>query len=100
LAFCLFALALYPLFAWLAGHGWPRAAMFGVAPSPTVIFTIGVLLMLKGGAALHLAALPVLWALIGAGAVFLLGVREDLSLLLAGLLGLALLIWKARRTPA
>ena len=34
LAFALFALVVYPLLAWLAGHGWPRAAMFGVAPTP------------------------------------------------------------------
>ena len=35
LLLCLFALVVYPLLGWLAGHGWPRAAMFGVAPAPT-----------------------------------------------------------------
>ena len=73
LLFCLFALAVYPLLGWLAGHGWPRAAVFGVAPAPTVIFTFGMLLMLEGGAPLYLAAIPLLWSLAGgSAAVFLL----------------------------
>jgi len=98
LALCLFALAGYPLLGWLAGNGWPRAAMFGVAPAPTTIFTFGALLMLEGGVPLYLAVIPFLWALAGASAAVLrLGIREDLSLLLAGVTGLGLLVWKRRR---
>jgi len=97
LFFALFALAVYPLVGWLAGHGWPRAAVFGVAPSPTVIFTFGMLLMAEGRAPLFLAAIPFLWSLIGGGAAFLLGAPEDLSLLLAGVVGFGLLVWKSRQ---
>lgn len=98
LLFCLFALAVYPLFGWLAGHGWPRAAAFGVAPAPTVIFTFGMLLMLEGGAPLYLAAIPLLWSLAGgSAAVILLATPEDLSLVLAGVVGFALLVWKRRQ---
>jgi len=97
LLFALFALAVYPLLGWLAGHGWPRAAVFGVAPCPTVIFTFGVLLLLEGGAPLHLAAIPFLWSLAGGSAVFLLGIPEDTSLLVAGIVGFGLLLWKRRR---
>jgi hypothetical protein len=93
----LLALALYPLVGWLAGHGWPRAAVFGVAPSPTVIFTFGMLLLVEGRAPLSLAAIPFLWSLIGGGAVVLLGAPEDFSLLLTGVVGLGLLLWKSRR---
>jgi hypothetical protein len=96
LFFALFALAVYPLAGWLAGHGWPRAAVFGIAPSPTVIFTLGMLLMAQGRAPLSLAAIPFLWSLVGGSAFFLLGAPEDLSLLLAGVAGLGLLIWKSR----
>jgi hypothetical protein len=97
LFFVLFALAVYPMVGWLAGHGWPRAAIFGVAPSPTVIFTFGMLLMAEGRLPLFLAAIPFFWSLIGGGAVFLLGTPEDLSLLLAGVVGFGLLVWKSRR---
>lgn len=101
LVFCLFALAAYPLLGWLAGHGWPRAAAFGVAPAPTVIFTFGMLLMLEGRAPLTLAAIPLLWALAaGSAAVLRLGIAEDLSVLLAGVAGFALLVWKRRQPSA
>jgi len=98
LFFCLFALAAYPLLAWMAGHGWPRAAAFGVAPAPTAIFTFGMLLMLEAGAPLYLLVVPLLWSLAGgSAAVFILRIPEDLSLLLAGVIGSGLLVWKRRQ---
>jgi len=100
LAFVLFALIAYPLLAWLAGHGWPRAAMFGVAATPLTIFTFGVLLMLEGRPAVLLGVLPLLWALAaGTAAIVRLGAPEDWSLLLAGIVGFTLLVWKRRQPP-
>ena len=97
LLFCLFALVAYPLLGWLAGHGGSRAAAFGVAPAPTVIFTFGMLLMLEGRAPLTLAVIPLLWSLAaGSAAVLRLGIAEDVSVLLAGVVGFGLLVWKRR----
>ena len=45
LLLALFATVIYPLWGWLAGHVWPGMPAFGVAPCPTTIFTIGMLLM-------------------------------------------------------
>lgn len=99
LIFCLFALVVYPLLGWLAGHGWPRAAAFGVAPAPTTIFTFGMLLML--GAPLYLAVIPLLWSLAaGSAAVLLLGIPEDSSVLLGGVVGFGLLVWKRQQPSA
>jgi uncharacterized protein DUF6064 len=99
--FCLFALVAYPLLGWIAGHGWPRAAAFGVAPAPTAIFTFGMLLMLEGRAPLYLAVIPLLWSLAaGSAAVLRLGIAEDLSVLLAGGVGFGLLVWKRRQPSA
>ena len=96
--FCLFALLAYPLLGWVVGHGLPRAAAFGVAPAPTVIFTFGMLMLLEGRAPLYLAVIPLLWSLAaGSAAVFLLRMPEDGSLLLAGIAGFSLLICKRRR---
>jgi hypothetical protein len=101
LLFCLFAVVAYPLFGWLAGHGGPRAAAFGVAPAATTIFTFGMLLMLEGRAPLYLAVIPLLWSLAaGTAAVVRLGILEDASVLLAGVVGFALLVWKRRHSSA
>jgi hypothetical protein len=101
LLFCLFALVAYPLLGWLAGHGGPRAAAFGVAPAPTAIFTFGMLLLLEGRAPLYLAAIPLLWSLAaGSAAVLRLGIAEDASVLVAGVVGFALLVWKRRQPSA
>jgi hypothetical protein len=101
LILCQFALVAYPLLGWLAGHGGSRAAAFGVAPAPTVIFTFGMLLMLEGRAPLTLAMIPLLWSLAaGSAAVLRLGILEDASVLLAGVVGFGLLVWKRRHSSA
>ncbi len=92
------AMAAYPLIAWLAGHGWPRAPMFGVAPCPTAIFTIGMLLLVDGRTPLHLVAIPVLGSLYCGTAAWLLNLHEDLALALAGVGGLGLILWKNRQS--
>ena len=97
LGFMIYAMAVYPLIGWLAGHGWPRAPLFGVAPCPTTIFTMGVLLLTEGRTPLRLVLIPVLWSLVGGTAAWLLEVPEDFALPLVGLGGLGLILWKNRR---
>jgi Family of unknown function (DUF6064) len=77
----LFALALYPVIGWLAGHRYPAMPMFGIAPCPTTIFTIGMLLQGPWREVRWLLAIPGLWAGIGGSASFLLGVPQDYALL-------------------
>lgn len=92
-----YALAGHPLIAALAGGGLTSAAVVGLAPGPTAVFTLGVLLLAGGGAPLHLAVVPVLWSLIAGVIAWTLGVAEDLALPLFGLGSLALLIGAYRR---
>jgi hypothetical protein len=77
----LFAMVLYPLWGWLAGHGWPEMPVFGVAPCPTTIFTMGVLLTGTWQMARWLLIVPGLWAAIGGSAAILLGVPQDFALI-------------------
>ena len=51
--------------------------------------------MLEGRGPLYLAVVPLLWSLAaGSAAVFRLGIAEDSSLLLGGVAGFGLLVWK------
>jgi Family of unknown function (DUF6064) len=72
---------------------WSRIPTFGV-PCPTTIFTAG-LLMLAAPRSRPLSIVPVIWSLIGGSAAFLLGVRADYALPIAGM---ALAIFTTRRS--
>jgi hypothetical protein len=92
----LFATVLYPLWGWHTGHVWPQMPAFDVAPCPTTIFTIGILLMGSWQVVRWLLILPGLWAAVGGSAAILLGVPQDFALLAA--LVLLILLAVARLT--
>ncbi len=94
LGLILFALVLYPFLSWLAGHEWPRMPAFGVAPCPTNIFTLGVLLIAVPRVPWHLSVIPLAWSAIGGSAAWFLGVFEDLSLIAAALAFIFLAVMK------
>ncbi len=56
-----------------------------------------MLLLTEGRTPLRLALIPVLWSLIGGATAWLLGVPEGLALPLAGVGGIALILWKNRQ---
>ena len=87
----IFALVVYPVWSWVAGHGYPSMPTFGL-PCPTTIFTIGLLAFLAPPYPRSPFVVPVLWCLVGAQAAFLLGVHQDMGLIVAGLIGVVLLI--------
>lgn len=101
LAMIAYALAVYPVVGALAGHGYPDAPLFGVAPCPTAIFTFGVLLAARRSPRLALVV-PLLWAAFGSNAAFRFGIVEDLGLLASGLVTLAFLLaeWRQGTTIA
>lgn len=94
--FMAYAMALYPIIGALLGHGYPQAPMFGVAPCPATIFTFGLLLWTTGRVPGWLLLIPTLWALIGFTAALTLGILEDTGLLVAGLVGTSLLLYRNR----
>jgi hypothetical protein len=73
----------YPALGFLSGLRYPAMPTFGV-PCPTTILTAGALLTVPGRAAWLPAIIPLLWSAIGGSAAFLLGMRGDLMLPLAG----------------
>jgi hypothetical protein len=95
-----FALFFYPAFGWLAGHRYPAVPVFGIAPCPTTIFTIGVLLQGQWTRVRWLLVIPGLWGALGGSASFLLGVPQDYALF-AALIGLVFVAaghWRGRNS--
>jgi hypothetical protein len=94
LAWALIAYSLaYPAINALDHRSLLRIPTFGV-PCPTTIFTAGVL-MLATPRSWGLSTVPVIWSAIGGSAAFLLGVRADVALPIAGM---ALAIFSMGRT--
>jgi hypothetical protein len=97
LGLMLFALAIYPLLGGFAGRPWSSVAWFGVAPCPTVIGTIGLLLLIDGPPPLGLMAVPLLWALTAGAAAWFLAMPEVLMLPAIAVAGLILMLRENRR---
>jgi hypothetical protein len=93
-----YAMLVYPILGTLLGHGYPRSPSFGVAPCPTTIFTFGLLLLTSAKVPKSVLVIPFLWSLLGITASSLLGIREDIGLLVASVLSVGLLLWRDRTT--
>lgn len=91
------AFALYPLIEYMSGHLYPKILLFGVAPCPTIIFSLALLI----GAVPKVS--KIIFILLTFPAIFsglsvpiMLGVWADLLLLFTGVYGLITLVknWK------
>ncbi len=100
LAAVVYAMVVYPMLGALAGHAFPRAPMFGVAPCPTTIFTFGLFMLANPGIPKYLLAVPLVWSVIGFGAALNLGIAEDTGLLITGLTGAAVILGRELRRNA
>ena len=99
---CSLALGLAAALAWpladgLLGQGWASTRVVGLAPGPTAVFTLGMLLLCAGRTPLHLAVIPLLWTLIAGATAWVLAIPQDLPLPVAGIGAFALMLWKNRR---
>lgn len=91
----LFAIFIYPLLGYRAGHIYPAAPSFSL-PCPTTIFTMGLLLWTDRKLHVGIMIIPLLWSVIGFTAAISLGMKEDIGLLVAGLVLFALTLSKNR----
>lgn len=85
LSLIVYAALIYELLGYLGGHGLMAGPLVGVAPCPTTILTIGLLLLMRGRWVAWLSIIPVLWSMVGLGAAMQLGIPEDFGLPIAGL---------------
>jgi Family of unknown function (DUF6064) len=94
------SVALYPVLAPALGREWTQSELFGIAPDPTVLGTLGLLLMSEGSprARTALLAAPLVWCLLGGATLWAMGSPEAWIVLAAVVLVPA--IWRARGRPA
>jgi hypothetical protein len=90
-----FALLVYPAWSWAAGHAYPYMPTFGL-PCPTTLYTVGLLSFAVAPYPRSPHVVPILWSVIGAQAAFFLSVPQDLSLIVAGLVGIWLVLRRSR----
>ena len=89
-AIFVFALMVQPLLTLLAGREWRQLEVFGVAPDPTVVATLGVLLAANR---IHWIALPIplLWCLVGSATLWVMNAADAFILPIAAVLVLLLI---------
>jgi len=92
------SLALYPLLAPLLGRGWRQAEVFGVAPDPTALGTLGLLLAAEQPPPWWTMAVPLLWCLISGATLWAMKSPEAWILAVAGVFVVA--ASRLRRTAA
>jgi hypothetical protein len=91
----LFALLLHPLIGPFLGRSWRQVEVLGVAPDPTAVGTIGLLLAVSGRVRWELMAVPLLWCSISGATLWALEAPDRWLMPLAGVLGVLLAIRKA-----
>ena len=87
------SVALYPLIAPALGRGWQRAEVFGIAPDPTAIGTLGLLLLVEGAPRWGLLAVPVLWCAVSGATLWAMASMEAWVPAMAALLALGVSGW-------
>lgn len=92
------AIAGHPLLGLLAGQDWASLRWVGAAPDPTVLLTLGLLLMDRP-IRWPLLAVPVLWSLVAGMTALSLDTPERLVLPAAALLA-AIVAAQDRRAPS
>jgi hypothetical protein len=92
----LFALIVQSLIGPITGRPWLQAEIFGIAPDPTVIATLGILLLASNRIGWVLLLIPIIWCGISGATLWVMEAPDALIMPLAALLTLTLAMWKAR----
>ncbi len=103
LAIFLFALVVQPLLGPLFGRSWSQIEVFGVAPDPTAVATLGVLLLASGRVRWELMALPLLWGAVSGATLLSMDSPAAGVPIAAGVLVASLAAWQTlarRRTKS
>ena len=93
LALATFGVALFPLLGPLTGRSWSGVELVGLAPDPTVIATLGLLLT-ANRARWYLLPVPLLWCAAAGATGWVMGTPGGLVTAGCGLLATLLALWR------
>ena len=93
----LFALAVQPLIGPLLGRPWSQIELFGLAPDPTAVGTMGVLLTAAGRRRWLLLPIPLAWCALTGATLWTMGAPDAWVTPLAGALALGAGLVPSRR---
>lgn len=93
----LFALLIFPLMGPLLGRSWAQAEVFGMAPDPTALATLGLILFAGVRPIAWLFPIPVAWCLISGATLWAMGSPDFAIMPLAALLAVAVAVGSAVR---
>jgi len=94
--FIIYAIAGYPILGYFFGRIYPQSLSFGLVPCPTTVFTFGMLLWADKKLPKYILIIPLIFSLSGFLAIPL-GIFEDIGLIIAGLLGTFMIIYRDRK---
>lgn len=90
LVIMLYGLLGYPALEYAWNRGYPETLPFGLAPCPLTVFTLGLMLMTEKKLPAYVLIIPVIYSLGGIIPV-LIGINEDIGLIISGLI--VLILW-------
>lgn len=102
LAIFLFALAVQPMVGLVFGRTWRQLEFFGLAPDPTAIGTLGLLLVAAGRTRWELIVIPAIWCVISAAMLWAMKMPDAWIVAIGAALVTVLVIARAvalRRQP-
>jgi len=99
LLFIAYAMIGYPVVGYFLGHIYPQTPAFGLTPCPAAVFTFGLFLLTDKKVPKLFLIIPLLWALGGVLPVSV-GILEDIGLIISGVLGTAMILYRDRKRQA
>jgi len=93
ISFILYAIIGYQISGYYLGHIYPKFFPVGLIPCPTTIFTFGIFLIIHNKIPIKYFVIPLMISLGGILAAYS-GIYEDIGLIIAGILGTILIIFR------
>jgi len=87
-----YAMVIYPVIGFLTGYEFPRYPVFGIAPCPLTIFTLGLLQWSDRKLPIAITVIPFIWGLMGIMPVLALNVWADVGEILSAVIGFPLVL--------